>query len=333
MAKNNHMKSSNNKSNNKNYTNYKNSNIQKINNNYSKNSNKTKAKNSNIKPNFENTTRIRIDSERLDDFESLDISFIDKKTKNVEKTRKNLLKDKKSSFIPSEKIKKSFSLILIFLLVLVVFFILMNSRFFVKTNSTSKETVEKMEEVGVIDDNYLFVGDFHTKNFDFSNFEMDYHYVNVGLDDITTEYILNHMKEMIYNYNPSIVLLEVGINDLREGISSEEILDQYCEIINLIKVNRPYSKIIIESLYPVNSNLEEYDSEFIDSVSEEDIKEFNRELKELAKKEDVNYLDVYTELSEDGSLKESYTDNGIDLNRDGYSRIFKTIRKIVDDEK
>ena len=41
---------------------------------------------------------------------------------------------------------------------------------------------------------------------------------------------------------------------------------------------------------------------------------------------------MYNELLEDDSLKDNYTDDGINLNEDGYKRVFKVINRIVEEE-
>ena len=52
----------------------------------------------------------------------------------------------------------------------------------------------------------------------------------------------------------------------------------------------------------------------------------------MAKSFDITYIDMYTELLEDEELKDNYTDDGINLNEDGYKRVFKVINRIVDEE-
>ena len=41
---------------------------------------------------------------------------------------------------------------------------------------------------------------------------------------------------------------------------------------------------------------------------------------------------MYSELLEDDKLKEDYSDDGINLNENGYKRVFKVINRIVDEE-
>ena len=103
-------------------------------------------------------------------------------------------------------------------------------------------------------------------------------------------------------------------------------------IIDSVKTNRAYASIYIESLYPINDKIDDYDEDILDEVSNKDIVSLNKKIEKLAKQEEVHYIDLYSELKEGDVLKEKYTDDGVHLNKDGYKRVFKVIRGIVDDE-
>ena len=50
----------------------------------------------------------------------------------------------------------------------------------------------------------------------------------------------------------------------------------------------------------------------------------------ITKKKDINYLDVYSMLEKKGALDLDYTDDGVNLNLDGYKQVMKVINKIID---
>ena len=181
-----------------------------------------------------------------------------------------------------------------------------------------------------MDDNYLFVGDFHTNQFAFSNYGWDYHYVNSSRNDLTTHMLLNNMKGMVYDYNPSVIFLELGIVDLENGVSQEEILKNYGQIIDLIHSNRPNAVIFVESVYPINRSVNTYDDGIIDErVTNEEIRTLNQSFKSLAKEKGVRYLDVYSSISKREELNPQYTTNGVYLNHNGYMEIYGLINNIV----
>lgn len=283
--------------------------------------------------NLEQTTRIRIDEERINDFETLDTSFLegrmDRKIKNNSRAKEKILNNRK------EPKRGIFKLIKIIFFVVILALMIAAAVFFIKNNvhvekeKKPEKVVEKSEvKTKEIDDNYLFVGDFHTLDFNFDDF--DYHYVKVSEEDLTVVRLLEDLNEKIYKYNPSKVFLQLGIVDLDEERSVEEIIDKYREVIDKILENRPYAEIYVESVYPINKDLEEYDDKILDEdIENDDIVLLNKKLEEMCKAKKIKYIDLFKVLSKDGKLKDDYTDNGVKLNKEAYDAIEKEIEKIV----
>ncbi len=279
------------------------------------------------KRNFNNTTKIRIDKDRLNDIESLDTSFLEGRVqkKNTSKEKRELLLREKSNIIKKVEFGKkiSYSLSIFCILILGIM------AFFEKSPSPEPKKNESNEihDDFSIDKNYLFVGDFHTNSFDFDSFHLDYHYVKVSSDELTVDAVSKDLQEMIYQYNPSVVFLQLGFNDLQKGENLESIMKSYHKIIDGIQENRPYALIYVESLYPIDVNITT-DSD--DEIHNSDIQLFNKELKKVAVEQNVEYIDMYTELSDEGVLKDTYSDDGIRLNDVGYRRVMKVINRTLD---
>lgn len=292
---------------------------------------------------FEATTRIRVDKERLDDLDSLDTSFLEGRldTQVKKKKKEKRYKEKRNLFanFDFEIIKNIFiSLITIVLVVGGIIFLVKNNFFLIeKEDNTPKEEEKVKKKVkekkkSKIDDNYLFVGDFYTEQFNFD--DLDYHYVKSSSNEKTTSDVKDNLNSNIYKYNPSIIFIELGMIDLSKEKDIDEIKDNIKEIIEKIKENRPYAKIYLESIYPINRDIDDFKDEFVkDSVDNKKIKEINKKLKEVTKDTKINYLDIYKLLEDDGKLNEKYTDNGSELNEEGYKKILKEIKKVVDDDE
>lgn len=296
---------------------------------------KEKAK----KINLDFTTRIRIDKDRINDYETLDTSFlegrIDKKTNKNKKLKEKILKEKKTNNNELDfGAIKNFIIILLIIIGVgfsVMFFSksILDGKYSNKDTQENERVVTKDEEYQeeVIDDNYLFVGDFYTKDFNFDDY--DYHYVKVCENDFTTKKVLDDLKNKVYRYNPSIVFIQLGIMDLNEDKSVDEIVNNMEEIIDNIKDNRPYTKIYIESLYPINKDADKFDRIISKDILEDDIKEVNKKLKDLTKNKKVEFLDLYSILSDEDKLKDDYSSNGVKLNDEGYSLVREKIEKII----
>ena len=74
--------------------------------------------------------------------------------------------------------------------------------------------------------------------------------------------------------------------------------------------------------------MEDFDSDLIkNDVDNDDIKDLNSRLKNLAKEKKVTYIDLFSALENKGKLDKEYTDNGYYLNEDGYKQVYKYISK------
>lgn len=285
------------------------------------------------------TTRIRVDEIRLNDSDSLDTSFLEGRVErqsrnNTKKVAEKILKDNSDRIRKLKVIKRLFFTIALVMCIILLIILLVNfvkEIDFSKKNKTSNNVVQKTEEKE-IDNNFLFVGDFGTEEFNFDNYDLDYHYVKKTDKKLTTEKLNDDLNDYIYKYNPSIVFLQVGVIDLDEDKSVDEIIDNYGKIIDSIKENRSYAEIYIESLYPINRDIEDFDDEIIKSnIDNDDIKKLNSRLKALAEEKKVKYIDLFSALENKGKLDEIYTDNGYLLNDDGYKQVYKYIIKYTKD--
>ena len=294
-----------------------------------KKNNKNNEKNKS-KINLEDTIRIRTDDIRLNDADTLDTSFlegrIDKKIKKNKIRKENILNSagkKKLNLKPFRFIFFGISFLLIFVFLIII--IMNNSFFETKSNKFDKN----IEDVSIkIDNNYLFVGDYSINRINFDNY--DYHYVKSSDDDMTTIDLVNNLHDRIYKYNPSHIFICIGINDLNDDKSIEEIIDNISKIISGIKDNRPVAKIYIESLYPINKDVDDYDSDILSKdVDNDKIVSLNERIKDLTIEKKVNYIDMYSLLVDNDKLDSNYTDNGIYLNKKGNEVVKKKINEII----
>ena len=286
--------------------------------------------------NLENTlTKLRIIEDPSEKKGSLDDGFLEGRVeKKAEKKQKQ---KEKNSLARKEKIISIVSMLRKFVLsvsaVGAILFVVMIGFHFVSKqlsvyHSTKNRVVMKDKKVSPsVDDSYVFVGDFHTNQFSFDHFGWDYHYVKTGSSHLTTTDLLNNMKTMIYDYNPSVVFIEVGLIDLEQSVSEEQYIDNYGKILDLISMNRPRANIVVESIYPINSQLN--DDYFDRNISNEEIERYNRLLKILTTEKKVHYLDVFSPLTQNGELNSQYTDDGVSLNDRGYQVVQKEIKSVV----
>ena len=279
----------------------------------------------------DNSPQIRMDKERINDIETLDTSFLEGRISNKKNraVKEKLLNNKENKLL---KYMKYFFIFLAVVLVIVCIY------FFVRGIRKQLDKIDskaEQKEVDVVptptmkidmDNNYLFIGTFNTERL---NFEDDYHYIKISDDKFETDNILEDMVGQVYQYNPTYVFIELGINEL-DIESNKEFVDNLGKIIDGIKDNRSYAEIYVESIYPINKEVENYDNSIIKGfINNELIYTVNKDIKKMVEEKEVKYLDLYSLLIEDGNLIKDYTDNGVYLNERGNKVVYDEVNKIV----
>ncbi len=293
---------------------------------------KKKVENSRIKKNeslydnenlnFTKQQKFNFESYQFED--EMDTIFLDKrKKKRVES--KNLKKE----LIKVKKQKKRYKInFFITLFMFVITSILLVVLLYIHINYDPKVETKIVKEK-IVDDNYLFLGDSLTHRYDLEKYYSNFPVVNSGVEGDSASNILNDIKKRVYDYNPSKVILLIGTNDLdlSYNLSPQDVFNNIKKIVEEIKENRKCSKIYIESLYPINKEL---DSEALRNKGNERILELNKLIKRFCKESDCTYIDIHSKLvDENGNLQESLTKDGLHLLDKGYDIITDEIKRVV----
>ncbi len=194
-------------------------------------------------------------------------------------------------------------------------------------NYTSKKIVVKKElkkaknTVDITNENIVFLGDSITEIYPISDIFGDLPIVKSGVSGYKTTDILDRMDSMVYRYNPTRVFILIGTNDYLNDKpnTNEEIITNIKKIITNIKNNRQKAKIYLESVYPVNRNM---NKEMVANRDNQTIMALNEQLKNYCNSNDVTYINTYSELiDEDGNFAKKYTYDGLHPSTLGYAKI------------
>ena len=191
--------------------------------------------------------------------------------------------------------------------------------------------LNKKDKKVIMDENIVFFGDSLFEGYNVDEYFYNNKVVNSGISGNTTEDLLDRMKDGVFSYNPTKVHILIGVNDLKENVNEDKIINNILKIINEIKTERKNASIYIHSLYPVNEKkIDEANSSFKGNVNISKIKKLNKKLETTCLEKNITYINVYNSLlNEDGELKESYTIDGVHLNDLGYYRVTKVIEKYI----
>ena len=141
--------------------------------------------------------------------------------------------------------------------------------------------------------------------------------------------MITRLNTMVYQYNPTSVFILLGTNDLARNKQEDYDLavNNMKSIINNIKKNRSYSKIYVESLLPVNENI---NKSMVASRKNSMIKDFNEEIKSYCLQNDVTYIDIYDEfIDDDGNYSSDYTNDGLHPNDLCYAKLTRILLKYI----
>jgi lysophospholipase L1-like esterase len=157
---------------------------------------------------------------------------------------------------------------------------------------------------------FLLVGDSITE----WNPIEDRHVLKYGFAGYTTGKLLSKLEEERFS-EISSVLLMVGVNDLNFGEDFENSISNYSNIVKRLKT---VSKdVYCISLLPTKK-----------MCLNKKIKDFNRELRVIARKNDVNYVGIYDLFLKDGVLREDYSLDFVHLNEKGYDVLNEELENI-----
>lgn len=265
-----------------------------------------------------------------DDIEILEDMGDNKKTKNTKGGKNKKTDNSKNdieAFFKSLLRNKSFMLIL---LVSFCTFVL-GFAFCFSFTSKEPEVVTKIEEKIVNDENIVFLGDSIFELYDVNEYFKDKHVVNSGVSGHRTTTVLKDLESRVYRYNPSVVFIMIGTNDMLDNLSNEETISNVGKIVDGIKKNRPSAVINVISLFPVNtSNDSKVVHEMVRTRNNKDINIMNKGIKKMCKEKKVTYIDVNSLLlDQNNCLDINYTTDGLHVNSDAYKIITEKLNSYL----
>ncbi|MFI3236471.1 MAG: GDSL-type esterase/lipase family protein [Lachnospiraceae bacterium] len=165
----------------------------------------------------------------------------------------------------------------------------------------------------------IFLGDSLTEYSYFEEIFIDELVINRGIGSDTTEGVYYRLPEVVES-NPEKIFLMVGINDIGNGMATDEIINNYQEILEYIQTESPKTKVYIQSVLPCNTDLME-DNLRNNNRTFENIYNLNEQLKMLGESMNCEYIELDSSFRESSStqMQMKYTVDGVHLSEEGYA--------------
>lgn len=189
-----------------------------------------------------------------------------------------------------------------------------------------RERIAYFEQNPIGENKIVFLGNSLTEGGQWEKYFPEAAPVNRGISGDNTEGMLNRIDEIAESH-PRFLFILAGINDISQNLPNKQIIKQYRSIIKQVKEESPNTVIYIQSLLPINNNFARYKRLI---GKEKQIGKLNKELKKLASKERVSFLNINPlYMDAQGKLDPKYTNDGLHLTETSYNIWVNELQKYI----
>ena len=144
-------------------------------------------------------------------------------------------------------------------------------------------------------------------------------WLNQGISGEKTAGLLKRLN-LFDKTTPESIFVMIGINDLIAGVNDATILENQRQILNYLREKHPKAKIVVQSILPHQGEQATWEGkEKLLAIPNSRIRNLNQQLRTIAAKEDVKYLNLYPLFADkQGNLRSKFTTDGLHLNPNGY---------------
>lgn len=176
----------------------------------------------------------------------------------------------------------------------------------------SKRGVEEI--VPVTRRNIVMLGNSLTERGFWSEYFQDQRVLNRGIGGDCISGMINRLPPIVEG-QPRAIFVMGGVNDLLfSKISFEKLVSQYERLLDYIAAHSPRTKVYVQSPLPVNEAM----NEKLLKGQNPRLAEYGKQLRAMAERRGLVYIDIWSAMQRDGSLPAEYTSDGIHLTGAGY---------------
>ncbi len=184
------------------------------------------------------------------------------------------------------------------------------------------------EELPITSKDIIFLGNSITNGAEWSELLNNKYVKNRGISGDICMGVYDRLDAVLKG-KPAKIFLLIGINDVSRGTPADTIVKRIGLIIQKVKQCSPKTKLYLQSVLPVT----DYYKKFERHTSRwQTVPEINKELKMIAAKENLTYIDLYSHFvdEETGKMNVEYTNDGVHLLGKGYKKWVEIIKPYVD---
>jgi lysophospholipase L1-like esterase len=154
----------------------------------------------------------------------------------------------------------------------------------------------------------ILLGDSLAQWFPSEQLSRDRFWLNQGISGDTTSSILERLAAFEQT-KPDSIYLMAGINDLRQGVSNQDILTNLAEIVRRLKVAHPQTQIYINSILPTR----------LEAISTNQIRQLNHSIASLSEQTGIHFVNLQPAAADrQKPIQVQFTTDGMRLSAQGY---------------
>jgi len=191
---------------------------------------------------------------------------------------------------------------------------------FIQSKAYTRQ-VNSWNNLKINSESTVFIGNSLIQRFEVSSFGDNVYKMAIGGDVLSG--LEGRLPKLLMS-KPKIVIVNMGINDIVNGFGYDiNLLDDFFQ---KLKSGSPNCTVLIMSLGPQN-----LESGFFTNPNsiQKKILEANTKIKTFCKVNQLNYIDVYSHLSENDLLRNEFSLDGLHLTEKGYEIWSAEIKKAL----
>lgn len=188
------------------------------------------------------------------------------------------------------------------------------------------ERLEHYRKMPILKGAIVFLGNSLTDAGKWNDIAPELPILNRGISGDISYGVLARLDEVL-RHQPRKLFLMIGVNDLKRGVPTRNIIQNYERIVRRIQKESPNTRIYLNSILPI---LPEKLIESFKSVTNADVSKLNDGLKLLAKSyKNIQFVDLHQVVADkQGNLKAEITPDGIHLEVAAYVGLVNYLKDI-----
>ena len=177
----------------------------------------------------------------------------------------------------------------------------------------------------------VFLGDSLTEMYDLPAHYPDFDVYNRGISGDTTDHMLERLESNVIALHPDVVVFLGGCNDIRHGTPVSEVIENISQIIGELKTALPDTPVIVQSLYPLNTNVGGVFKNSPGEATVEKLQDANAQIEQLCADMGVTFVNIYPLLADEtGNIKLDYVlPDGLHIKPATYGIVTETLTPVI----